>query len=345
MSIIKAVDLFCGCGGFSEGLSHAGLDVVGGFDNNESLRFAYEQAHAGSKFNCADLYSLPSDDVARCYGDSKLRLLAASPPCQGFSSANPYISLGDPRRGLIGEVLRLVQDIRPEFIAIENVPSFANSQELLSFMDAILRLGYQVSTKIVSCDELGLPQKRRRFILLASLLGQPYLLDLCAGRKSVRDAIGHLPVISAGETCKSDRYHRAAGVSDINLNRLKATPEGGGYECWPADLRLDVQNTVSYSYKDAYSRGRYDEASSTVTSKFAQVGSGRSYHPEQPRAFSLREIALLQGFGAAREFVEPSRDIVMSEISLMIGNAVPPVLGEYIGECLLNMIKPNKAKA
>jgi DNA (cytosine-5)-methyltransferase 1 len=240
---------------------------------------------------------------------------------------------------LLDEFGRLIQELRPELVTMENVPRLKSKDVFHRFVRGLKRAGYEVSYASVYCPAFGIPQHRRRLVLLASRIGK---VTVPAGPlkkaefKTVRDAIGSLPAVAAGESDATDRLHRARGANDITLRRLQASRPGGTWRDWPDELRAPChQRDTGATYQAVYSRMSWDEPSPTMTTLAHSFGSGRFGHPDQDRALTLREVAILQSFPRRYRFLKPKEVVQMNPIGRLIGNAVPPLLGRYIGRELV----------
>jgi len=225
---------------------------------------------------------------------------------------------------------------------MENVPGLAGHKVFQQFVETLQAEGYNVSYRLIDCSEYGLPQKRRRLVLLASKMG-----DICLtapaqfGRppKTVWDAIKRFPALENGSTDPRDPLHRCARLSPLNQKRIKASVPGGTWKDWPSDLVADChRKETGQSYSSVYSRMEWDRPSPTITTQFYGFGTGRFGHPEQDRALSLREGAALQSFPQDYQFVPPGEAINQRVVGRMIGNAVPVLLGELIGHSILTHI-------
>jgi DNA (cytosine-5)-methyltransferase 1 len=230
---------------------------------------------------------------------------------------------------------------------MENVPSiksFKLKNVLGDFVALLEQEGYSVSVDIVYCPQYGIPQTRRRLVLLASLLGPIKLIEpLIKDEKeyrTVRDTIGNLPPIAAGEVCKTDSFHRASRLSPKNLLRIQATSEGGSWKEWPDALKLECHKKKSgRSFGSVYGRMVWNMPSPTITTQCMGLGNGRFGHPSQNRAITPREAALLQTFPLSYKFFEDEKAISIIKASRYVGNAVPPVLGEVIAESILHHLE------
>lgn len=337
------VDLFCGIGGLSHGFIKEKFNVVAGFDIDESCKYAFETNNK-SKFYCTDVGNLSGDEILRHYSKSDIKILVGCAPCQPFSS---YTFKDKEKRkskwGLLYDFLRLITETKPEIVSMENVAQLINFKKAPVFEDfvqGLKKLGYFVTYEIVNCPDYGIPQTRKRLVLLASKFGEISLIKKThtpVNYKSVRDVIGHLPKIEHGKTHKDDQLHFARKLSPLNLKRIKNTPYGGGWKDWPEDLLLECHKKISgKSYSSVYGRMKWDEPAPTITTHCIGYGNGRFGHPVQNRAISLREAALLQTFPSEYKFSAPGNPYMTSQIAKQLGNAVPVELGRVIAKSIYN---------
>lgn len=341
---INAVDLFCGAGGLTCGLRQAGINVKAGIDVEKRCEYAYSHNNH-AEFVEKSVADIKGEDLARYGEGADFTLLAGCAPCQAFSNYNRKADSSDKRWNLLDQFGRLVKETLPAFVTMENVPQITvkGGRVFQGFISLLSSLGYFLDWKVVKCQEYGLPQSRQRLVLLASRLGPIHVLspqEFGAKPKSVRDAIAGLPKLEAGETCPTDRLHRCATLSPINKARIRASKPGSTWKDWPEDLRCLCHKKESGStYKNVYGRMSWDEPSPTMTTQFHGYGTGRFGHPEQDRAISLREGAILQSFPADYQFVDPKTPIEISTIARMIGNAVPVMIGELIGKSIFQHLQ------
>jgi DNA (cytosine-5)-methyltransferase 1 len=337
----SAVDLFCGIGGLTHGLIEAGLPVVAGVDADPTCRFAFESNNRGALFVERDVTKLAPDEIGRLFPTGVRRVLVGCAPCQPFSNyANRYPR--DRRWGLLYAFRDLVLALKPVVVSMENVPELAERKHKVydDFVKALKTAGYYVAAGVVRAADYGVPQSRSRLVLLASSLGP---IDLeqpthaPASWPTVREAIGFLPPIAAGAPAPAaDPLHISPRLSPVNMRRIRATPEGGGWRDWPRRLRLDCHRRESGSqYLSVYGRMRWDEVAPTITTQSYGYGNGRFGHPSQDRAISLREAALLQTFPRDYAFVPPDSQPTFVHVGRHIGNSVPVALGRAIGESIL----------
>lgn len=333
-SDILAVDLFCGAGGLTRGLIDAGIPVAAGYDIDEACRFSYEHNNPGARFVYKSVADIDGDELRKAFGASKFRVLVGCAPCQPFSKyTQGQNTREDAKWGLLHEFARLVQAVLPDVVSMENVPELQRHDIFQEFLAALHESGYHVSHQEAYCPDYGIPQQRRRLVLLASRLGKIGLekpVGLTGG-KCVRDAIAHLPRLKAGESSE-DRLHRASRLSPLNQKRIRFSKPGGCWRDWPEELVAKCHRTkMGKNYPSVYGRMAWDAPAPTITTQFFGYGNGRFGHPEQDRAISLREGALLQTFPPDYEFIPNDQPVVFSQVGKMIGNAVPVRLGEAIG--------------
>lgn len=346
--MIRAIDLFCGAGGLTHGLQRAGIEVIAGYDIEEQCRFAYEKNNDAVFIN-KSVTSIEVEEFSRYFGDAKVRVLAGCAPCQTFSSYNKKTkeeNLKDERWNLLTSFGDHIKKLRPEIVTMENVPRLVNQRVFNDFVDQLIEQGYKVSFKVVYCPDYGMPQSRSRLVLLASLLGPIKLIDSThssVNYVTVKDSIGHLPAVEVGQSDPVDALHRSANMSELNLKRIKVSKPGGTWQDWPEELIAACHKKDSGStYSSVYGRMSWDKVGSTITTQCIGFGNGRFGHPEQDRAITLREAALLQTFPNNYQFWPSDKKIEMSPIAKMIGNAVPVRLGEVVGESILKHLEEIK---
>lgn len=344
-SPVSAVDLFCGAGGLTHGLLQAGIKVEAGIDIDEHAEYAFVTNNPETTYYAWDVGRKNSPSIAKLFDNDKYRLLAGCAPCQPFSKLTQAIE-NHQSWNLLKNFARFVASIEPELVTMENVPELAErGQDVFAhFVNTLERRDYCVDWKIVKCEEYGVPQFRRRLVLLASKLGE---LKVPEGRyrsdskwKTVRDTIEALPHLDSGEEYPRDRLHVASRLSDLNLRRIKATsPDGGNRHEWPARLVLDChKRATGERYHSIYGRMWWDRPSPTMTTLCTGIGNGRFGHPEQHRSITLREAALLQSFPRSYQFWPPDSKLNRSAVSRMIGNAVPPRLAKALGQAILEHV-------
>ncbi len=333
---MRAIDLFCGAGGLTRGLLDAGIDVVGGIDLDDRCRESYESNNAPAQFVCSDVSTVTVEDIATLTDveETDDLLLAGCAPCQPFSQQRR----GDRRRGdatLLREFGRLVGEVLPAQVLIENVPGMARVQGNSTFRRFVRLLrdnDYRVVSGVLDAKHYGVPQSRRRLVLIAMRNKPVTLPQRECGRElqpfaTVRSAIERFPAIEAGGADLDTPNHVAASITDINIERLRNTPpDGGDRRAWPEHLRLACHGNGYEGHTDVYGRMRWDAPSPTLTGRCHSISNGRYGHPVQDRAISLREAAAIQTFPDDYVFYESNK-----HIALQIGNAVPVRLAQALG--------------
>lgn len=338
----SVVDLFCGAGGLSYGFRTAGFDVAAGIDIDEDCRFPYEY-NVKAPFLRTDVATLSPMRAAELFRQKGPRVLVGCAPCQPFSSYNQKNE--DPKWALLERFGDLVGEIRPDVVSMENVPRltrFKQGRVFDGFVDRLRDQGYEVSYGVLFAPDFGLAQRRSRLVLLASLLG-PITLPAPTHRgahRTVRDEIGALPKLEDGKSDPHDPLHRSSALSRRNLRRIVASAPGGTWRDWPVDLVADCHRVeTGKGYSSVYGRMEWDKSAPTVTTQFFGFGNGRFGHPEQHRALSLREGAMLQGFPRDYQFVPAGGKVFQKTIGRLVGNAVPVTLAEAIARSVRNHLE------
>jgi len=338
---VYAVDLFCGAGGLTHGLRRAGVDVRLGVDIDPACEYPYT-ANNESRFLLRSVERLEAVELQSFYRKNGIKLLAGCAPCQTFSSYNQKATESDKRWWLLLEFARLVDELSPDLVTMENVPGLMDQNVFGEFVAKLEAKHYSVSFTVVNCAEYGVPQHRNRLVLLASKLGPVKLLSPSEfGRepRTVLDAIGALPPLEAGGSHPNDPLHHCSTLSETNMRRIRASRPGGTWRDWPTELVADCHKKKSgKTYPSVYGRMTWENPAPTMTTQFFGFGNGRFGHPQQDRAISLREGAILQSFPPAYNFVPPDKEVCIKAIGRLIGNAVPVTLGEVIGTSLLSHV-------
>ena len=332
----SVVDLFCGAGGLSHGFLLEGFDIAAGFDVDENCRYPFE-ANNDAPLYPDDVAELTGERINAAFGEASTRVLVGCAPCQPFSK----YSQGriDDRWSLLDEFARLIVESEPDVVSMENVPrlcKFDDGKVFDRFVRVLRNADYFVDWSIAYCPDYGIPQSRSRLVLLASRLGEPGILaktHIPEEYVTVADAIGGLPPIEAGAVDVADPLHRASALSTRNAERIRASRPGGNWRDWDPELVTECHRKASgKGYSSVYGRMRWDDPSPTMTTQFFGFGNGRFGHPEQDRAISLREGAILQSFPPDYRFVEADGEVRMKTIGRLIGNAVPVGLGRTVAK-------------
>ena len=335
-----AVDLFCGAGGLTHGLVRAGLCVTAGIDLDPACEHPYT-ANNDSRFVLGDVGELTSSALRSLFPRGATRVLVGCAPCQQFSRYSRRMGRRSARRwALLGHFSRLIDAARPAVVSMENVPELASDEAFGGFVCRLESAGYRVSFSSVYCPDYGIPQHRTRLVLFASLRGELSLVPPTHARDGylgVADAIGCLPPLVAGGANATDPLHRACRLSELNLKRIQVSRPGGCWRDWPAELVANCHRADSgKTYPSVYGRMEWGKPSPTITTQFFGYGSGRFGHPDQDRAISLREGAILQTFPPDYRFCPDPQRTPIAVMGRLIGNAVPVRLGEVIGASILN---------
>lgn len=337
---IKAIDFFCGAGGLTKGLQLANIDVIAGIDYNKACKDTYEKNNDTIFIN-KSIADITSKEVVEFFKNNinknDYSMIVGCAPCQPYSSMNTRKKHNDFRKTLLDEFKRIINGVKPHFVLMENVSNLTKENvHFLGFIKMLEHNNYKYEYKILNAKDYGVAQNRKRLFLIATRLKKINLsFDNIRARKSVvlRDIISHLEPITHNKPSKKDLLHRSLRLNDINLKRIKATKHNGGTrDSWSDDLKTK-SHIKKHVFRDNYGRLSWDKMSSTITTKFNQYYSGRFGHPEQDRALSLREGALIQSF--PKDYIFFGTDY---EIAMQIGNAVPVNLSKAVGEIFINSI-------
>lgn len=333
----SVIDLFCGAGGLSHGFYQEGFSIAAGVDFDEACRFAFEENN-NAKFLRRDVAELGAVEIANLFHPGKRRVLVGCAPCQPFSTYNQKND--DPKWQLLGRFAELIDKVRPDVVSMENVPrllAFKGGGIFQRFVSMLEAAGYYVSFDVLYGPDFGLAQTRSRLVLLASRLGP---IDLpepshSARYRTVREEIGTLPPLGHGECDPTDPLHRASRLAPINVRRIESSKPGGTWRDWDEELVAYCHTReAGRGYSSVYGRMSWDEPSPTITTQFFGFGNGRFGHPDQQRALSLREGAMLQGFPRNYAFVAPNQPIPFKAVGRLIGNAVPVKLAGAIARAV-----------
>jgi len=338
------IDLFCGVGGLTHGFVKENFKVDAGIDFDKSCKYAFE-ANNNSIFYHEDITNLTGQDLLLKYSKGKRKILVGCAPCQPFSiyrnSNKTQQKTEDAKWKLLYSFANLIDEVEPEIISMENVPLLLKFDNGTVFNDFVKRLEakkYFVSFYIVNAQDYGVPQRRKRLVLLGSKHGKIDLIGKTISDNkyiTVKEAIGHLPFVEDGISHPSDKLHRARKLTELNKKRIKATREGGFWRDWPEELILKCHKKESgQSFGSVYGRMKWNDVAPTMTTYCTGLGNGRFGHPEQDRAITLREAALIQSFPQDYDFIDPSIPMSSPTIARQIGNAVPVGLGVAIAKSI-----------
>lgn len=334
MKLPKAVDLFSGCGGLTQGLTDAGFSVVGAVELDAVAADTYRMNHPNTQLFQSDIRKLSATRMRETLSVSvgELALLAACAPCQGFSrlsTLNRPQAHEDPRNDLVLTITPFVKAFLPKGILLENVPGAKDSEQMSFVRRKLTRFGYKLREDVIDVADFGVPQRRRRYVVVGSLDSVPELPQQVPQRATVRTAIGFLP--APGST--GDVLHDLMARTSNRIQRLiSSIPKDGGSRNALSSRQQLACHKDFRGFSDVYGRMRWDSPSPTITGGFINPSKGRFLHPEQDRAISLREGAILQGF--PRDYQFP---LVRGKyaVATMIGNAVPPQFARVQAELML----------
>jgi DNA (cytosine-5)-methyltransferase 1 len=340
---VNVVDLFCGVGGLSYGFKKEGFHVKAGVDTDASCKYAFE-TNVRAQFLARDIRTLPAPNIRKLLDEDEadFRILIGCAPCAPFSLYTGRYRKAkhrdvNRRWQLLAEFLRIILATMPDIVSMENVPRLKGHRIFRQFVSGLRDNGYIVSHFLVRADQYGVPQRRKRLVLFASKFGKVEILPPTHLDKpvTVRDAIGKLPEIEAGSVCPSDHLHVSRRLTEKNLLRITSTREGGSWKDWPNHLQLDCHKKPGgKTFRSVYGRMRWNEVSPVITTQCLGIGNGRFGHPQQHRAISIREAALLQTFPKKFKFVAPSQPIFGAHLARQIGNAVPVRLARMIARTI-----------
>ncbi|MFV0587696.1 DNA cytosine methyltransferase [Bacteroides reticulotermitis] len=345
MNDYKAVDFFCSGGGMSYGMQQAGINIIAGIDFDKNCEETYKSNIKEAEFILADVFELKESELKKKLSlkrnDDKLVLIGCS-PCQFWSIINTDREKSKKSKDLLKEFRRFVEYFKPGYVVVENVPGVLKRKKesgLEDFIQWLKDSNYTVHFGVHEVSEYGVPQHRKRFTLIANRVTKTEIEPQKeqGKKKTVRDVIGEengFPKIPAGHKDNSSFLHTTAGLEDINIKRLAITEKDGGTRLAYVDnpeLAPNCHKNNKESFKDTYGRMWWDRPAPTITTKFFSISNGRFAHPEENRAISLREGAVLQSF--PKNYIFKTTSIAAT--ARMIGNAVPPKYAESIGKAII----------
>ena len=345
---VKVFDFFSGCGGASCGFRDAGMDVVFALDCDLDSQRTFQINFPSVHFELADIRKMQVRRIRTLVEAHRPNpiLFCGCAPCQPFTNQNTTHPSRDKddRVPLLSHFAKLIEGCKPDIVFVENVPGLQklnhHTEPFGRFLQSLKAVGYHFAYKPVRLMRYGVPQSRRRLVLLASRHGPIDLPPETNGPgtknlryETVRDWIEDLPPIDDGEQHACIPNHRAARLSERNLERVQATPEGGGHSDWPKRLRLKCHEQTK-GYSDVYGRMSWDRPASALTTRCISYSNGRFGHPEQNRAISIREAASLQTF--PRDFLFAGS---MGSMARQIGNALPVRLATIVGKHVIGHLK------
>lgn len=335
---LTAIDLFCGAGALSIGLKQAGFDVVAGVEICPEISKTYQANHKQTKLFTKDIRMIKGKDLLESSGVKKVSLIAGCPPCQGFSSLTQKYKRPDPRNELALEMARIIEEIKPEMVMMENVPGLATKGKSIldAFVSRIEALGYIVNMGVLQLADYGIPQRRRRFVLLAGkgfAIPLPLRtrcfngdnkkklkpwLTLSNAIKDMKQPVTLSMAIKKGGPVKF-KWHVVRDLEEISLKRIRSLKPGGSSRNVPKRLRPKCHANVIRGFQNVYGRLTWDQIAPTMTSGCTTPCMGRFTHPDEDRTISIREAALIQTFPKNFRFETEYMDYACT----MVGNALP----------------------
>lgn len=332
----NAIDLFSGCGGLTTGIRRAGFNVVAAVEMDELAVRTYRANHDNVKVLCRDIRQVKGKDLLP-RRNMKIDLVAGCPPCQGFSRVrrkNRSRSARDERNALIDEFRRIVHTLKPKAIFLENVPGIENYRLFKAFVKT-LRPTYDVVCQEVDLSDYGVPQRRKRIVLIAGRGFTVAFPEKVEEKRTVWDAIGD---VEPPELSRRRLHNYPVTRAPDVMKRIRAVPKNGGSrEALDKDLVLPCHRDFR-GFRDVYGRMAWNDQSPTITGGCINPSKGRFLHPEQNRAITLFEAALLQTFPRRYRFpIEAGR----YPVAAMLGNALPPAFAERIGKTIIEALEEN----
>jgi DNA (cytosine-5)-methyltransferase 1 len=348
---LKAIDFFCSGGGMSYGLQMAGIEVIAGIDFDLKCKDTYEENVKSAKFLHYDIFKLHPETI-----ETELKVFKENPenliligctPCQYWSQIRTNKTKSKAGKNLLTEFLRFVNYFSPGYVVVENVPGIYKNRsisKLQFFIEELEKAGYTVHSEVHEMSDYGVPQKRKRYTLIANRNSKEKIFPLKTKQKTlVKNVLGvnnGFPKVNAGNRDNTSFNHTVAGLSPLNLKRIKKVRKNGGTRFDFAnnpELQLECFKGKDNSFIDTYGRLSWDDLAPTITTKFFNISSGKFVHPDEDRALSLREGATLQTFPKSFNFKTNS----IAQTAKIIGNAVPPKYAKAIGDSIINAYVDN----
>lgn len=329
-----AMDLFAGCGGLSEGLEQAGFRILASVEIRPEARLTYSLNHEGTRIY-EDVRKIDPHELLTYFQlkPEDLDLLAACPPCQGFSSIRTKNkqTATDERNELIFEVARIVEILRPKCVLIENVPRLLTDYRLTEFKSHLANWGYEFSEGILDAQDFSVPQRRKRMILIASLYGKLELPKPHRKKLVVRDFLKGLPDPEGHHRIPLHRLKQK--LSDLVLKRISCIQHNRSE--LPDELALKCHKKYPKGFRDVYGRMDWDKVAPTITRASHNPSKGRFVHPSENRGLTLYEAKLLQGFPRSYKFPV---SLGIGKIASMIGEAFPPPMARAQAKHILQKL-------
>ncbi|MGN0807860.1 MAG: DNA (cytosine-5-)-methyltransferase [Candidatus Coproplasma sp.] len=350
----RVLDLFCGAGGFSCGLdSLPEFKTLIGVDFDGNVLETFKNNIKGSLTVKGDLTDTATKEfIVNKAKELKINMIIGGPPCQGFSLKGKNLGLNDPRNFLFKEYVKIVEQVNPEVFIIENVKNLVNACDgyfIKQILEEFYKLGYIVNYDVLNAADFGVPQHRERAIIIGSKsksICPPMPKDK---RTTVRDAISDLSYLGSGEGAFEQAYttqpqsdyqrqmregspslynHMATAHAKVALDKLALIPAEGDKQYLPKELH------GKQKFSTTWARLVWDTQSPTIDTRFDTPSNGRNSHPYLNRAITPREAARIQSFPDSFVFYGKKCNVCKQ-----IGNAVPPLLAQAIGEVIVDAYK------
>jgi DNA (cytosine-5)-methyltransferase 1 len=354
---LTALDIFAGGGGLTVGLKRAGFNVVGAVEIENNAFATYKANHPDVTAFKQDVRTIEGDSLAALSPTGRIDLLACCPPCQGFSSLTSKYKKPHPGNRLVNQVSRLVAEIKPRAIMMENVPGLRDKGKRLfnAFLRTLESEGYEVTHDVLQVADYGVPQSRRRLVLLA---GKGFPIELPTPThhrlgndglkqwRTIREVIrGMAKPVTLAEAMKmggpqSVDWHVVRSLSSRNQSRIQNAKPGRGWTTIPKRLRPNCHQDRTVGFSNVYGRMRWNEVSPSITGGCTTFSKGRFGHPQANRTISVREAALLQTF--PRDYIFDTS--FMEYACSIIGNALPCDFAEALAANCVEALLANDAE-
>ncbi|MDD3416224.1 MAG: DNA cytosine methyltransferase [Lachnospiraceae bacterium] len=348
----SVIDLFAGVGGLSLGFEKQGFEVLIANEYDKSIAASYTENHKNTKMIVGDITSLDLKETFGSYA-GKIDVIIGGPPCQGFSQKGQRKTIHDKRNFLFKYYVAVVELVKPKYFVMENVPNLLTAENGFFFKEIeelFNQMGYSLEHGVMNASDYGVPQNRRRAVIIGKLNGAaPNLPEPQNKKVTIWDAISDLAYLQSGEGADRQEYrnapesdyekllrgdsttlynHIVTKHSPLALERLAMIPPNAGKEVLPKE------HLTKSIYSGTWTRMRKDEISVTITTRFDTPSSGKFTHPFLDRAITVREAARIQSFPDDFRFVG-NKGSQMKQV----GNAVPPFLAAAIAEVIMKDIK------
>ncbi|VVB74915.1 Modification methylase MthTI [uncultured archaeon] len=349
---LTAIDLFSGMGGLTFGLKKAGFKVLAAVEVDNPSAETYRANNSEVELFVEDIRKLTAEKIFEKIGIQKIDLIAGCPPCQGFCKLTEKYKKEDPRNTLALEMIRLIEEIDPTMVMLENVPGLAAKGHIIfdEFTLRLEKMGYVINKAVLQLADYGIPQSRKRLVLLAGKGFKVELPKQTHSRKgnsklklkkwaTLKDALKNCnskKVVTLSEAVKNGgakklKWNVVRDMSPANIKRLKALSEGANRTAIPTKLRPVCHMKGNKGFQNVYGRLAWDETPPTMTGGCTTLSKGRFGHPEELRTISVREAALIQTFPKSykinTEFMEPA--------CTMVGNALPPKFAKLVAKACI----------